>query len=107
MSGAIAQRLRVAAPVLQLAASASLGFVPAMRETELPPDVLLLVFRPVLATVRVHTGIGLDTPRDVYEDRRNYVWDNDSDTATLRNEHGRLVDEASWGHRGHHGRHHR
>ncbi|MER5880631.1 lamin tail domain-containing protein, partial [Streptomyces sp. NPDC001910] len=36
--------------------------------------------------------------------RRNYVWDNRSDTATLRNDHGRLIDEASWGHHGHHQR---
>ncbi|MGW1950907.1 lamin tail domain-containing protein [Streptomyces sp. NPDC001940] len=54
------------------------------------------------ATVRVHTGIGRDTYRDVYQDRRNYVWDNRSDTATLRNDDGRFVDEVSWG-----GRHYR
>ncbi|MFE2736255.1 lamin tail domain-containing protein, partial [Streptomyces sp. NPDC059349] len=49
------------------------------------------------STVRVHTGIGRDTYRDVYQDRRNYVWDNRSDTATLRNDDGRFVDEVSWG----------
>ncbi|WP_435841326.1 lamin tail domain-containing protein [Streptomyces fagopyri] len=49
------------------------------------------------STVRVHTGIGRDTYRDVYQDRRNYVWDNRSDTATLRNDRGRFVDEVSWG----------
>ncbi|WP_406841889.1 lamin tail domain-containing protein (plasmid) [Streptomyces sp. AHU1] len=49
------------------------------------------------STVRVHTGYGRDTYRDVYQDRRNYVWDNYSDTATLRNDDGRLVDEVSWG----------
>lgn len=48
VSGALAHRLRVAAPVLQLAAGVALGFVPTLRETELPPDVLLLVFLPVL-----------------------------------------------------------
>ncbi|MCF2129133.1 Na+/H+ antiporter [Strepomyces sp. STD 3.1] len=48
VSGVLAHRLRVAAPVLQLAAGVLLGFVPALRETELPPDVLLLVFLPVL-----------------------------------------------------------
>ncbi|MGW5475476.1 Na+/H+ antiporter [Streptomyces sp. NPDC004008] len=48
VSGALAHRLQVAAPVLQLAAGVALGFVPALRETELPPDVLLLVFLPVL-----------------------------------------------------------
>ncbi|MFD8806175.1 lamin tail domain-containing protein [Streptomyces sp. NPDC059597] len=55
------------------------------------------------STVRVHTGIGRDTYRDVYQDRRDYVWDNDSDTATLRNDRGRFVDDASWGGRRHHG----
>lgn len=47
-SGALAHRFKVAAPVLQLAAGVLLGFVPALRETELPPDVLLLVFLPLL-----------------------------------------------------------
>ncbi|MFJ5270803.1 lamin tail domain-containing protein [Streptomyces sp. NPDC088358] len=57
------------------------------------------------SSVRVHTGGGRDTYRDVYQDRRNYVWDNRSDTATLRNDHGRFIDDASWGrhHRGDHG----
>ncbi|TXS63936.1 lamin tail domain-containing protein [Streptomyces sp. me109] len=53
------------------------------------------------STVRVHVGVGRDTYRDVCRDRRNYVWDNRSDTATLRNDHGRFIDDASWG------RHHR
>ncbi len=42
-------------------------------------------------------------------DRRNYVWDNYAGTATLRNDHGRFVDDASWGGCRHHqgrGRHH-
>ncbi|MDI1456492.1 lamin tail domain-containing protein [Streptomyces sp. NPDC003388] len=55
------------------------------------------------ATVRVHTGVGRDTRRDLFQDRRAYVWNNDHDTATLRNDRGRFVDDASWGrhHRGH------
>ncbi|MGW1893874.1 lamin tail domain-containing protein [Streptomyces sp. NPDC002004] len=53
-------------------------------------------------TVRVHSGMGHDTYRDVYQDRRFYVWDNYSDTATLRNDHGRIVDAVSWGTRRHH-----
>ncbi|MFD9650919.1 Na+/H+ antiporter [Streptomyces mirabilis] len=48
VSGALAHRLKVATPVLQLAAGVLLGFVPALRETELPPAVLLLVFLPAL-----------------------------------------------------------
>ncbi|MFC9280180.1 lamin tail domain-containing protein [Streptomyces collinus] len=54
------------------------------------------------STVRVHTGIGRDTRTDLFQDRRAYVWNNDHDTATLRNDRGRFVDEVSWGHhRGH------
>ncbi|MGA5900249.1 lamin tail domain-containing protein [Streptomyces venetus] len=65
------------------------------------------------ATVPIHTGYGRDTDSDLYQDRRHYVWDNRSDTATLRNDHGRFIDDESWGHHrhggGHHhgGRHHR
>ncbi|WP_251091370.1 lamin tail domain-containing protein [Streptomyces sp. Caat 7-52] len=60
------------------------------------------------ATVRIHTGKGRDTRTDLYQDRRHYVWDNRSDTATLRNDHGRFVDDHSWGHHHHGGddRHH-
>ncbi|MER6569811.1 lamin tail domain-containing protein [Streptomyces sp. NPDC001093] len=58
------------------------------------------------ATVRVHTGYGRDTRTDVYQDRRREMWENDGDTATLRNERGRIVDAVSWGrdddHRGGH-----
>lgn len=56
------------------------------------------------ATVRIHTGIGRDSSSDLYQDRRAYVWDNRSDTATLRNDHGRFIDDASWGHHRHHRR---
>ncbi|MEU8948010.1 lamin tail domain-containing protein [Streptomyces sp. NPDC048489] len=56
------------------------------------------------ATVRVHTGIGRDTFRDLFQDRRSSVWDRRGDTATLRNDHRRLVDTLSWG--GHRGGHH-
>ena len=51
--------------------------------------------------IRVHTGIGHDNRRDVYQDRRAYVWDNTGDTATLRNDHRRIVDAQSWGRHGH------
>ncbi|WP_326608179.1 lamin tail domain-containing protein [Streptomyces sp. NBC_01799] len=57
------------------------------------------------ATVRIHTGIGRDTRTDFYQDRRNYVWDNRSDTATLRDDRGRTVDTDTWGRGwGHHRR---
>lgn len=51
------------------------------------------------ATVRVHTGLGRDTRTDLFQDRRAYVWNNDRDRATLRNDHGRFIDDASWGRR--------
>ncbi|MFF6954741.1 lamin tail domain-containing protein [Streptomyces iakyrus] len=65
------------------------------------------------STVRIHTGEGRDTRSALFQDRRHYVWDNRSDSATLRNDHGRRIDSESWGHHrhggGHHhgGRHHR
>lgn len=56
--------------------------------------------------MRVHTGYGRDTRTDLYQDRRNHVWDHYGDTATLRNDHGRYIDAVSWGHdRDHHGDH--
>jgi hypothetical protein len=53
---------------------------------------------PGRATVRVHTGRGHDTRRDVYQDRRNYIWSR-YDKATLRDDHGRTVDTQSLGYR--------
>ncbi|MEU3857837.1 lamin tail domain-containing protein [Streptomyces sp. NPDC028722] len=49
------------------------------------------------ATVRVHTGFGRDNRNDLYQDRRQSVWGDDYDTATLRNDRGRFVDAVSWG----------
>nr|WP_258873073.1 lamin tail domain-containing protein [Streptomyces sp. M7] len=57
------------------------------------------------ATVRIHTGIGRDTRTDLFQDRRYYVWDNRSDTATLRNDYGRRIDTESWGHHRDGGKH--
>ncbi|MFI8916416.1 lamin tail domain-containing protein [Streptomyces sp. NPDC053513] len=54
------------------------------------------------STVRIHTGEGRDSRTDLYQDRRDYVWDNHSDTATLRDDRGRIVDTESWGGRHHH-----
>ncbi|MFJ4918662.1 lamin tail domain-containing protein [Streptomyces sp. NPDC088725] len=47
-------------------------------------------------SVRVHTGAGHDTARDVYQGSRSYIWDN-KDTATLRDAHKRTVDTKHWG----------
>ncbi|MFJ8110332.1 lamin tail domain-containing protein [Streptomyces sp. NPDC096132] len=55
------------------------------------------------STVRVHTGEGRDSRGDVYQDRRREVWDDRHDTATLRNDRGRFVDDESWGFRRHGG----
>ncbi|MER5933528.1 lamin tail domain-containing protein [Streptomyces sp. NPDC002054] len=54
------------------------------------------------SSVRVHTGEGRDTHRDVYQDRRHQIWDR-HDTATLRDHRGDVVDSETWGRRGHHG----
>ncbi|MET7743762.1 lamin tail domain-containing protein [Streptomyces sp. NPDC005385] len=51
------------------------------------------------STVRVHTGVGNDTSKDLFQDRRREVWDNRSDVATLKTDHGRVVDSVSWGQR--------
>ncbi|MFF1778035.1 lamin tail domain-containing protein [Streptomyces virginiae] len=51
------------------------------------------------ATIRIHTGNGRDSRTDLFQDRRDYVWDNYSDTATLRDDRGRTVDAESWGRR--------
>ncbi|MEU9469300.1 lamin tail domain-containing protein [Streptomyces avermitilis] len=56
------------------------------------------------STVRVHTGDGRDSDRDLYQDLRFYVWDNYSDTATLRNDRDRFVDAVAWGGRHDHDR---
>jgi hypothetical protein len=58
------------------------------------------------STVRIHTGEGRDSRSDLFQDRRHYIWDNRSDTATLRNDHGRFIDNASWGHHRHGSHHH-
>ncbi|THA30679.1 lamin tail domain-containing protein [Streptomyces sp. A1547] len=53
------------------------------------------------ATIRIHTGTGHNTRTDLFQNRRDYVWDNHSDTATLRDDRGRTVDTESWGRRHH------
>ena len=46
--------------------------------------------------LRVHTGSGNNNPGDVYWDQGNFVWDNDGDTARLRNRDGDSVDQCSY-----------
>ncbi|MEC4575756.1 lamin tail domain-containing protein [Streptomyces sp. CMAA1738] len=50
-------------------------------------------------TIRIHTGNGRDTRTDLFQDRRDYVWNNRADTATLRDDRGRTIDTKSWGRR--------
>jgi len=47
-------------------------------------------------TVRVHTGSGRDTQRNLFQDRRAYVWNNDGDTAILRGPAGNTRDRCSY-----------
>lgn len=48
-------------------------------------------------SVKVHTGNGRNTGRDLYQNRRTSVWDRGRDTVTLRDSRGHVVDTASWG----------
>lgn len=54
-----------------------------------------LTLRPG-ATVKVHTGRGTDTGKNVYWGSRYYIWDNDGDKATLRDARGKTVDGCSY-----------
>jgi hypothetical protein len=47
-------------------------------------------------TVTIHTGRGSNTATDRYWGRRAYVWNNDKDTARLRNRSGTLIDKCSY-----------
>ena len=46
--------------------------------------------------VKVHTGHGTNTATDRYWGSGNYIWNNDKDTAYLRNRFGNLVDRCSY-----------
>ncbi|NUP50989.1 MAG: Na+/H+ antiporter [Catenulispora sp.] len=46
--GVLGRRTGIAPPVLMLAGGVLLGFVPRLREVELPPEIVLLVFLPAL-----------------------------------------------------------
>lgn len=46
--GALARRLRAAPAVPLIVTGVVLGFVPTLREVQLPPDAVLLIFLPVL-----------------------------------------------------------
>ncbi|WP_326593335.1 lamin tail domain-containing protein [Streptomyces sp. NBC_01294] len=46
------------------------------------------------------TGEGRGSRHDVYQDRRQQVWD-ERDSATLRDNRGKVIDTESWNRRGH------
>ena len=48
-------------------------------------------------TVRVHTGSGTNTKKDLYWGSSVYVWGDDSDKATLKTKPGTTVDACGWG----------
>ena len=48
VGGVLSRRLGIAPPVLLLLLGVLLGFVPALREVHLPPELMLLVFLPAL-----------------------------------------------------------
>ncbi|MEV6588051.1 lamin tail domain-containing protein [Streptomyces acidicola] len=47
-------------------------------------------------TMKVRTGRGSDTAANKYQNRRAYVWNNTSDTATLTKANGTRADSCSW-----------
>jgi hypothetical protein len=69
-------------------------YAPAWRPT-LASAVVSGLHLDGRATVRVRTGEGRDNSADVHQDRRACVWNDNADTATLRNNHDRLVDEVT------------
>jgi hypothetical protein len=46
--------------------------------------------------VRLHPGSGTNSRTDRYWGQGNYVWNNDGDTARLRNAAGTLLDTCTW-----------
>jgi hypothetical protein len=48
------------------------------------------------ASVTLHTGIGTNTSTNLYWGSRAYIWNNDGDTAYLKNSAGTLRDSCSW-----------
>ncbi|MEV6635178.1 lamin tail domain-containing protein [Actinoplanes sp. NPDC051470] len=51
---------------------------------------------PARTRIIVHTGPGTSTALHRYWQSRAYIWNNDRDTATLRNAAGRPVDSCVW-----------
>jgi hypothetical protein len=47
----------------------------------------------------LHTGKGTNSTANRYWGSGNYIWNNDGDTAYLRNASGKAVDNCSWGYK--------
>ena len=47
----------------------------------------------------LHTGKGTNTTTNRYWGSGNYIWNNDGDTAYLRNASGKALDSCSWGYK--------
>lgn len=52
------------------------------------------------ASVWLYSGRGRDTGANLHWNARTYVWNNDGDSATLRNGRGTLIDTCGWKARG-------
>lgn len=48
-------------------------------------------------SVRVHTGPGPNTARDLHWGSHAYIWNNTGDKATLKNRTGHVIDVCKWG----------
>ena len=48
------------------------------------------------ATVTIYTGSGTDTQDKLYWGSSSPIWNNDGDTAYLKDNEGKLVDSWSW-----------
>lgn len=46
-------------------------------------------------SVKIHTGSGADTESDLYWNSGRPIWNNDGDTATLKDKNGKVIDEMS------------
>lgn len=47
-------------------------------------------------SVTIHTGRGNDDRNDLYWGSKDYIWNNDGDTATLKNASGNTVDSCRY-----------
>jgi len=50
----------------------------------------------IMGTVTLHRGQGEDNITDLYWQKNNYVWNNDGDTATLKDNTGEIIDVYSY-----------